>query len=89
MNKKIIITFILFIATLVSCAAYSTASDFSTEMQDSANKSKNSIQNAGDSMMYFANNVGEDVKDMAQDVGNSMNNAMNNMGKSIEDMFDR
>lgn len=79
MNKKLLTTLLLFIVLLfcsVSCFA-NTDNNLGSEMQDSANKSQTTIQNAGEGIRNIASDIGNGVERAAQDVGNG-----------VADMFD-
>lgn len=79
MNKKILAIIILLIMSLFF-SVYSFATNdttFGDEVMDSVDKSKESIQNAG-----------EQVKNITSDIGNEIQGTLHNAGQGMQDVLD-
>lgn len=88
MKKKIFTSILLFATILfVSITCYANDMDLGSEMRDSADKTSESMQNAGNGVMGFANNIGNGIRDMAEDVGNGIQDTAEGIGSGIQNMF--
>ena len=87
MKRKIFITILVF-ALSILCSTISFATDFGTEIQDSANKTGESMQSVGNGVMNFTNNVGNGIKNVAEGIGNGIRNTAEDIGRGVESMFD-
>lgn len=85
MNKKILTAVLLFATILMlSVSSFATNTDLGTEMQDSANKTGESMQNVGEGVRNVAGDLGNGVQNMAEGIGNGIQGAVNGIGN----MFD-
>ncbi len=90
MNKKIFTSILLFVA-LFLCFNICFASDntnLGTEVQDSIDKSKDSVQNAGNGIMNMTEDAGNGVENMAESVGNKIKDMGQGITSSMQNMFD-
>lgn len=79
MNRKLLTAILLFVVLLlgsVSCFA-NTNTNLGTEVKDSADKSKTTLQNAG-----------EGIKNIASDIGSGVQGATTSITQGVQNMFD-
>lgn len=72
MNKKVLISISLFIVLLLTTVSCFANINLESEIQSSANRSEETLQNAGDGIKNIATDIGAGIKDTAQGIGNGI-----------------
>mgnify|MGYP005794948569 CR=1 FL=1 len=86
MNKKMLASLLVFALLLFSSVCFAT--NAGEEVQNSADKSKTTMENMGQGIENMAQDVGNGIQGAASSVGNAVQGAASDIGNGVQDMFD-
>ena len=86
MNKKMLASLLVFALLLFSSVCFAT--NAGEEVQNSADKSKTTMENMGQGIENMAHDVGNGIQGAASSVGNAVQGAASDIGNGVQDMFD-